>query len=125
MIRRLEIAQALLHKPEVLFLDEPTTGLDPSARILLWKRIEGLRENFQTAILITTHDMDEADSLCDRVAFLHQGRIVAQDTPENLKKSIGEGATLDDVFIRCTGISTDKGEFSDVQQTRQTHKRRG
>jgi ABC-2 type transport system ATP-binding protein len=75
MIRRLEIAQSMLHRPAVLFLDEPTIGLDPIAKRSVWDRIRELREKFGTAILITTHDMGEADVLCDVVAFLHQGKI--------------------------------------------------
>ena len=125
MIRRLEIAQALLHKPDVLFLDEPTTGLDPSARSILWNRIQDWRKNFHTAILITTHDMDEADKECDWVAFLHHGQIVVQDTPEKLKKTISASATLDDVFIKYTESSMEKADFTHVWQTRRTHKRLG
>jgi ABC-2 type transport system ATP-binding protein len=120
MIRRLEIAQALVHEPKILFLDEPTVGLDPAARKALWQHIQELRKSHIT-ILLTTHDMDEADRLCDIVAFMHLGRIVAMDTPENLKAKIGPEATLDDVFIQQTGTSIKEvGDFSNVQQVRRT-----
>lgn len=99
MIRRLEIAQALLHQPKVLFLDEPSVGLDPAARNSVWTHIQEWRQQFGTTILMTTHDMDEADKLCDTVAFMHHGRIVAMDSPHKLKASLGPKATLDDVFI--------------------------
>lgn len=121
MIRRLEIAQAFLHEPKVLFLDEPTVGLDPAARKNLWQRIEELQKQFGTTILMTTHDMDEADVLCDVVAFMHKGKIVKMDSPENLKAALGPKATLDDVFILHTGSSIkETGDFSNVRQTRNT-----
>ena len=72
MIRRLELAQAMLHRPTVLFLDEPTIGLDPVARHTVWERLRVLRHDFKMTILITTHDMDEADVLCDVLALLHR-----------------------------------------------------
>lgn len=105
MIRRLEIGMALLHKPRVLFLDEPTVGLDPAARLSLWKYIQEWRKNIGTTIFLTTHDMDEADRLCDIVAFMHKGKIVAMDKPQNLKAALGPKATLDHVFIEYTGTS--------------------
>jgi ABC-2 type transport system ATP-binding protein len=109
MMRRLEIAQALIHQPRVLFLDEPTAGLDPVARRALWENIATWRATFETTILLTTHDMDEADRLCDIIAFMYLGRIVSMDTPANLKALLGDQATLNDVFIACTGRSI-KGE---------------
>lgn len=119
MIRRLEIAQALLHHPEVLFLDEPTVGLDPSARRVLWKVIQNLQEEFNTTILITTHDMDEADKLCDRVAFMNLGHIIMMNTPAKLKKEIGPNATLDDVFIKHTGTHINQGgDYANAKQIR-------
>ena len=125
MIRRLEIAQALLHLPDVLFLDEPTVGLDPAARAMLWHRIKTLRKQYGTTILITTHDMEEADVLCDTVAFMHQGHIVAMDSPESLKRDIGDEATLNDVFIRYTGTSIKEGDtYGHVKQTRHAITRR-
>jgi len=80
MIRRLEIAQSMLHRPSVLFLDEPTVGLDPSAKRAVWERIAELRREFGTTILMTTHDMEEADHLCDMVAVMHRGVLAAMDT---------------------------------------------
>lgn len=121
MIRRLEIAQALVHEPKVLFLDEPTVGLDPAARKMLWQHIEEWRKQFGTTILMTTHDMDEADHLCDVVAFMHVGHIVAMDNPHNLKSKLGPKATLDDVFILYTGSSIkETGDYSHVKQVRNT-----
>jgi len=121
MIRRLEIGLALLHNPKFLFLDEPTIGLDPSARKMLWQHIEEWRKKFCVTILITTHDMDEADKLCDVVAFMYRGHIVAMDSPANLKRSLGPTATLDDVFIHYTGASVkEEGDFQNVKAIRRT-----
>lgn len=86
--RRLEIAKALLHRPEVLLMDEPSTGLDPGARRELWQHIETLRAGQGVTVLLTTHILDEADR-CDRLLLLHQGRVVAQGTPAELKARIG------------------------------------
>lgn len=94
MIRRLEIAQSLIHEPSVLFLDEPTIGLDPAARKMIWKYIKGMNKKLGTTILMTTHDMEEADTLSDIVALMHVGKIVVMDTPENLKKMINWIAAL-------------------------------
>lgn len=124
MIRRLEIAQSMLHRPRVLFLDEPTIGLDPVAKRSVWERIGELREQFGTAILITTHDMEEADVLCDRVAFLHRGQIAALGSPEELKAQVSPQATLDDVFIHFTGASiVEEGDLRDVQRIRRLARR--
>lgn len=121
MIRRLEIAQALVHQPPVLFLDEPTVGLDPSSRRALWQRIKELRKHSGTTILITTHDMEEADILCDVVAFMHLGHILKLDSPDNLKKEIGPDATLNDVFLQFTGTSiNERGDFNHAKEIRQT-----
>lgn len=121
LIRRLEIAQALIHEPSILFLDEPTVGLDPAARKMLWNYIQELKRRSPITILMTTHDMDEADRLCDIVALMHLGRIVVMDTPEKLKAAVGPKATLDDVFILHTGNSLkESGDFSNVKQTRTT-----
>lgn len=121
MIRHLEIAQALLHLPDVLFLDEPTVGLDPAARQILWHRIGVLRKQFGTTILMTTHDMEEAEVLCDTVAFMYGGRIVGIDSPAALKASLGAHATLSDVFVKFTGGSLTEGDsYSHVRQTRRT-----
>jgi len=106
MLRRLEIAQAMLHHPRVLFLDEPTVGLDPLARHSVWTRIGELRTQLGTTILLTTHYMDEATELCDHVAFLHDGKIAGIGTPSELCAALRPGATLDDVFIELTRTRT-------------------
>ena len=89
MQRRLEIGRGLMHEPEVLFLDEPTTGLDARTRRDTWEYIQRLNEQSNVTIVITTHYMDEADFLCERVAIMDHGEIVAVDTPEALKDSLG------------------------------------
>ncbi len=89
MQRRLDLAVSLLHEPEVLFLDEPTTGLDPTSRSELWQMLRRLRKEQGLTIFMSTHYMEEADVLCDRIAVMHDGRIAAIDTPENLKRGIG------------------------------------
>ncbi len=89
MRRRLEIARGLLHNPKVLFLDEPTLGLDPQTREHIWHYIEGLVAEHKISIIITTHYMEEADRLCDRIAIVDHGRLVVLDTPENLKQELG------------------------------------
>ncbi|HKJ00555.1 MAG TPA: ATP-binding cassette domain-containing protein [bacterium] len=89
MRRRLEIARGLLHEPRVLFLDEPTLGLDPQTRNHLWAYIERLNREREITIILTTHYMDEADKLCDEVAIIDHGRIIASDTPAALKRQIG------------------------------------
>ncbi|MEI8125018.1 MAG: ATP-binding cassette domain-containing protein [Parachlamydiaceae bacterium] len=121
LIRRLEVAQALIHQPRVLFLDEPTVGLDPAARKALWNYIEDLKKRLGMTILMTTHDMDEADTLCDVVALMNLGRIVVMDTPRNLKAALGPEATLNDVFILHTGNSlNESGGYHNVKQIRTT-----
>jgi ABC-2 type transport system ATP-binding protein len=89
MRRRLEIARGLIHKPRVIFLDEPTLGLDPSSREVMWKYIQRLVNEENISIILTTHYMDEADFLCDRIGIIDRGRIIALDTPLNLKSSLG------------------------------------
>jgi ABC-2 type transport system ATP-binding protein len=126
MIRRLEIAQSMLHRPSVLFLDEPTVGLDPFAKQAVWKHIRDLRREFNTTILMTTHDMLEADELCETIAFMHQGKIAAIGSPAALKAAAGPQATLGDVFIRYTGAEiSDGGDLRDVARTRITSQRLG
>jgi ABC-2 type transport system ATP-binding protein len=127
MIRRLEIAQSMLHRPRVLFLDEPTLGLDPRARRAVWEHIEQLRRDYGTTIFLTTHMMEEAEGLCRRVAIMHLGKIVAIGTPAELKAAIGgNGANLDDVFIHFTGDKLDSGgTFRDTSRTRRTARRLG
>ena len=107
MIRRLELAQALVNRPQLLVLDEPTVGLDPVARDGVWQRVEELQAATGMTVLLTTHYMEEADALCDRVALMHLGHIQAEGSPEALKREIGPGATLEDVFRRHTGNSLD------------------
>lgn len=89
MRRRLELARGLLHEPKILFLDEPTLGLDPQTRQHLWAYIKKLSQEKRVTVIITTHYMDEADSLCDRVAIIDHGKVAALDTPEKLKKRLG------------------------------------
>jgi ABC-2 type transport system ATP-binding protein len=127
MIRRLEVAQSMLHRPQVLFLDEPTTGLDPVARRAVWELIRRLRRNYGTTILLTTHLMEEADRLCRRVAIMDRGRIAAIGKPAALKASLHKpGATLDDVFIRFTGGALDSGgNYRDTSRTRRVTSRLG
>ena len=90
MRRRLEIARGLIHSPEILFLDEPTLGLDPASRKAVWTHIRELKEAHNTTIILTTHYMEEADSLADRIGIIHHGRIIELDTPEALKKKVGQ-----------------------------------
>lgn len=126
MIRRLELAQAMLHHPGVLFLDEPTIGLDPVARKAVWERLQALRRGYGMTILLTTHDMEEADYLCDKLAILHQGRISVTGSPRELKDSVGDGATLDDVFVEYSGGTIqESGSYREVRQARNTLQRLG
>jgi ABC-2 type transport system ATP-binding protein len=89
MKRRLEIARGLVHRPDILFLDEPTTGLDPQTRARTWEVLRGLRETYGTTLFLTTHYMDEAEN-CDRIAVIDHGKIVALDTPAVLKQGVGK-----------------------------------
>jgi ABC-2 type transport system ATP-binding protein len=98
MRRRLEIARGLIHSPKILFLDEPTTGLDPVSRTNVWQMIRKLRERSELTILITTHYMEEADKLCDRIAIVDHGRLAALDTPSRLKDSIPGADTVEAEF---------------------------
>jgi len=127
MMRRLEIALAMLHHPRVLFLDEPTVGLDPLARQIVWQRVQSLAQEFRMTVFLTTHLMEEADHLCDRVAIMNLGRIAALGRPEDLKASIGKAdATLDEVFAHYTGHQLDNGgDFREISRTRRTIARRG
>lgn len=127
MIRRLEVAQSFLHRPRVLFLDEPTTGLDPTARRVVWEHVQRLRNDFGTTIIITTHLMEEADHLCHRLAIMHLGKIAAIGTPDELKASVGgKGTTLDDVFIHYAGDTLESGgSYRETSRTRRTAHRLG
>jgi ABC-2 type transport system ATP-binding protein len=128
MVRRLELAQALVNAPRLLVLDEPTVGLDPVARSDVWEFITRLRETNDMTVLMTTHYMDEADLYCGRLALMHRGTIRATGTPEQLKATLGEGATLDDVFRHYTGDTlddNDQGGIRDVRRARRTARRLG
>jgi ABC-2 type transport system ATP-binding protein len=94
MAQRLMLARALMHSPDVLFLDEPTNSLDPQARLFLWDRIRAMHERGVT-ILLTTHDMDEAEQLCERIAIMDHGHVLVLDTPDNLKKIVPGGTRLE------------------------------
>jgi ABC-2 type transport system ATP-binding protein len=112
MQQKVAIARALLTSPTLLLLDEPTTGLDPRSKLEVQSFIEEVRAVHDATILLTTHDMAEADRLCDRIAILDQGRLVAEDTPEGLKARVaretGLAPTLDNVFLTYTGRSLDE-----------------
>jgi ABC-2 type transport system ATP-binding protein len=128
MIRRLEIAQSLLHRPSVLFLDEPTVGLDPAARETVWERVLDLRDRFQRTMVVTSHHMEEIDQFCDRIALIDRGRIAAVGTPAELKARVGPEATLDDVFIRlvgATGAAESEGSYGQVRQARRAAREHG
>jgi ABC-2 type transport system ATP-binding protein len=126
MIRRLEIAQAMLHRPKVLFLDEPTVGLDPVARKAVWQHIQQLRADYGTTILLTTHYMDEADQLCTRLAIMHLGKVAVIGSPSELKSSVGRDATLDDAFAYYSGAEVDSGGgYRATSQVRRTAGRVG
>ena len=98
MRRRVEIARGLVHEPRVFFLDEPTTGLDPVSRVAVWEMLRQLKENRDLTVLITTHYMDEADKLCDRIAIIDHGKLVALDSPMKLKASISGSNILEVSF---------------------------
>ena len=127
-MRRLEIGQNLLHRPKVLFLDEPTVGLDPAARDTVWDRVLDLRDSFHTTIMVTSHHMDEIDEFCDRVALIDRGRVAVIGTPSELKARVGPNATLDDVFTELAGPTTE-GEadagYGETQRARRAAREHG
>jgi ABC-2 type transport system ATP-binding protein len=125
MVRRLEIAQSMLHRPAVLFLDEPTIGLDPVARRAVWVHLKELNKDYHITILLTTHDMEEADNLCNDVAVMHTGQIAAHGSPEGLKARVGKQATLEDVFTRFSGELEETGRLRDTAETRSSARHRG
>jgi ABC-2 type transport system ATP-binding protein len=127
MVRRLEIAQALLHQPGILILDEPTIGLDPIARHAVWDRLRESRRRFSTTVLLTTHDMEEAEVLCDSLVIMHRGRVAASGSPAELKARAGPDASLDDAFAAFAGstINADEGTFRDISNRRRTARRLG
>jgi ABC-2 type transport system ATP-binding protein len=112
MQQKVAIARALLTSPTLLLLDEPTTGLDPRSKLEVQSFVEDLRATHDATILLTTHDMAEADRLCDRIGILDGGRLVAEDTPDGLKARVGRetslAPTLDNVFMTYTGRSLDE-----------------
>jgi len=130
MLRRLEIATALLNRPAVLFLDEPTVGLDPSARRMVWGRLQALREQAGTTILVTTHLMEEAERYCERLAVIDQGRLVEQGAPAELLER-HRTESLEEVFTAVTGRHIDpesdegEGRLSDVRAQRRVARRLG
>ncbi|HUJ02149.1 MAG TPA: ATP-binding cassette domain-containing protein [Rhizomicrobium sp.] len=128
MIRRLEIAQSLLHRPKVLFLDEPTVGLDPLARETVWRHVLDLKKSAGTTMIVTTHRLDEINEYCDRIALIDRGRIVTIGTPSGLRAQIGPDATLDDVFIKLVGArseaETERG-FGEERRARRAAEKHG
>lgn len=127
MIRKMEIGQAMLHRPRVLFLDEPTTGLDPIAQQSVWGHLSDLRKTMGTTIFFSTHNMEEADGVSDRVAIMNQGKVAVIGTVPELKEKTGKpGATLEDAFIFFTGNKMEEtGNFRDIRRMRATEKRLG
>lgn len=127
MIRRLEVAQSILHRPQILFLDEPTVGLDPLARSSVWSLVQQLCTDYGTTVFLTTHFLDEADALCDRVAIMHQGSVITTGSPADLKASLHQSnATLDDVFIHYTGDQITSGvNYRETSRIRRTAQRLG
>jgi len=127
MIRKMEVGQAMLHRPKVLLLDEPTTGLDPVARQNVWEHLFDLRGRFGTTIFFSTHNMEEADEVSDRVAVMNRGRIAATGTAEELKAKTGKpDATLEDAFIFFTGNKLQEtGNFREIRRARQIERRLG
>ena len=121
MKRRLEIARGLLHKPKILFLDEPTVGLDPQTRNHIWDYIQKLNRDEGITIFLTTHYMDEADRVAGRVAIIDHGKILVQETPARLKAST-RTKTLEDAFIKLTGHGIRADEASGTDQLR-AHRR--
>jgi ABC-2 type transport system ATP-binding protein len=120
MQRRLDLAASLVHEPEVLFLDELTTGLDPASRLTIWEELRRINSE-GTTIFLTTQYLEEADQLCDRIAIIDKGLIVREGTPEKLKadlaQRLGDGSapTLDDVFLDATGRTRERAE-GEVQE---------
>jgi ABC-2 type transport system ATP-binding protein len=122
MQQKVAIARAFLTSPVLLLLDEPTTGLDPRSKKDVQELVLELRDRHGATVVLTTHDMDEADRLCDRVAVINRGRIIALDTPVGLKAQFGgeaapgANATMEDVFMHLTGLTLDEAEAADVEE---------
>jgi ABC-2 type transport system ATP-binding protein len=126
MLRRLEVGTALLNRPRVMFLDEPTVGLDPTARQLVWERLAALREQVGTTLVVTTHLMEEAERQCGRIAIMDLGQIVAEGTPSELRTRF-RAPTLEDVFTAATGhgLEEEGGGFKDARTRRGLSRRMG
>jgi ABC-2 type transport system ATP-binding protein len=118
MKRRLEIARGLLHTPKILFLDEPTLGLDPQSRNQLWTHVKHLNETERMTVFLTTHYMDEAERVAHRIAIIDHGRIVAQGSPEELKQQTGTDS-LEHAFLALTGSSIRDERADASEQMRQ------
>lgn len=112
MKRRLNLALAVIHEPEVVVLDEPSEGLDPQSRRVLWNYIRSMRDDEGKTVILTTHIMDEADILSDRIAIIDHGKLIRLDTPENLKKEIGEGDVVD---MKLSDISKNQDVIKELQ----------
>jgi ABC-2 type transport system ATP-binding protein len=134
LVRRLEVAQALVNRPSLLVLDEPTVGLDPIARDRVWTQVQKMQAQFGMTVLLTTHYMEEADALCDRVALMHHGVLRAVGTPAKLKAQVSAGstqATLEDVFrhYAASGLDDEPTEESpgmrEIRSSRKVARRAG
>jgi ABC-2 type transport system ATP-binding protein len=132
MVRRLEVAQALVNRPSLLVLDEPTVGLDPIARDGVWSQVQSMQAQFGMTVLLTTHYMEEADALCDRVALMHHGTLRAVGTPTELKTQVSKvspGATLEDVFRHYASselhgdTSSESSDFREIRSSRKVASR--
>jgi ABC-2 type transport system ATP-binding protein len=126
MLRRLEVATALLNRPAVLFLDEPTVGLDPGARAVVWERLHELRADAGTTLVVTTHLMEEAERHCHRLAIIDRGQIVARGTPAELRREYGS-ESVEQVFTTVTGrpLEHEGGRLRDVRRQRRIARRLG
>lgn len=126
MVRKVEIGESILHHPKVLFLDEPTSGLDPVARRNVWKHLLELRNTFGTTIFFSTHYMDEAEEVSDRVAIMHNGSIAAMGPVDELKQLTHiENAALEDAFIFFTGATVqESGNIKQIRRLREQERRR-
>ncbi|MDM4141765.1 MULTISPECIES: ATP-binding cassette domain-containing protein [Mycobacterium] len=133
MVRRLEVAQALVNRPSLLVLDEPTVGLDPIARDGVWEQVQKMQAEFGMTVLLTTHYMEEADALCDRVALMHRGQLRAVGTPDRLKAKVSANATLEDVFrhYAASGLADEadpaeaNGSIREIRSSRKVARRVG
>ena len=130
MVRRLEVAQALVNRPSLLVLDEPTVGLDPIARDGVWTQVQQMQALFGMTVLLTTHYMEEADALCDRVALMHHGELRAVGTPTKLKSTVSAHATLEDVFrhyaaseLEDEAASSGSSSMREIRSTRKVARR--